>query len=465
MPSPVLWRPPPTVYRLPSTAYRPLPMCSELFRIPLQWHGVPIFGFGVLLAAWLALSAWGWRAMARQLGWQAAAKAHLPTILIVAAAIALFIPRYFPSGVPIRGYGVMVLAGSVAGILIAVHRAGRAGVPPDEIMGLTVAMFLAGIVGARLFYVVEYWEERIHKADWQATLKAALSFTEGGLVIYGAFLGAMAAFFWYMRRRRLPALAMADLIAPSMLVGLAFGRVGCLLNGCCYGGETALPWAVTFPHYSGPEHTSPPYADQAASGRFYGFRLSASGGDAAPVIDQVFAGSAADEAGLRAGDQITKINEYSLGSTAAAQELLLAAVEGQHPLQIRTARGTEHALPAIDAPSRSRPVHPTQLYESITAALLAWVLWAFYPFRRRDGAVTALMITLYPIARFLLEAIRIDEPAVFGTGLSISQNISVLLLAVAAGLWLYIRRRGGDSLALPLKPTPPPGEPSSGQVR
>lgn len=425
-------------------------MWSELFRIPLEWHGVPIFGFGALLVAWLVFSLWGVRSMAEQVGWAAAVRAHLPTVLIVAAGLALFIPNYFPDGVPIRGYGVMVLAGSVAGILLAVHRAQQAGVAVEEIMGLTVAMFLGGIVGARLFYVIEYWDERIHKATWQATLKAALSFTEGGLVIYGAFIGAMAAFIWYMRRRKLPALAVADLIAPSLVIGLAFGRIGCLLNGCCYGGETDAPWAVTFPHYSGPEHASPPYVEQASSGRFHGFRLSSSvGDDQLPAIDQIDAGSAADLAGLRVGDRIAKINEYSVRNTEGAHEMLLAAVEQEQPLQIRTADGELHALAAIAPPARSRPVHPTQIYESITAALLAWILWAFYPFRPREGAVTALMITLYPIARFLLEAIRIDEPAVFGTGLSISQNVSVLLLIVAAGMWVYLWRTPAGPLAFP----------------
>jgi phosphatidylglycerol:prolipoprotein diacylglycerol transferase len=105
------------------------------------------------------------------------------------------------------------------------------------------------------------------------------------------------------------------------------------------------------------------------------------------------------------------------------------------------ADGAAITLAAVTPPPRSLPVHPTQIYSAITAALLAWVLWSFYPLRRRDGEVTALMITLYPIARFLLEMIRVDEPSVFGTGLSISQNISVGLLAIALGLWIWLIKR------------------------
>lgn len=458
-------------------------MCSELFRIPITSHGVPIFGVGVLLLVWLAFSAWGLWSMAKLTGWSTAMKAHLPTILIVAGAIALFIPRYFPDGVPIRGYGVMVLIGSIAGILLSVHRAQQAGIVPDEIMGLAVAMFIGGVVGARSFYVIEYWNERIRQidpaghTDWRATLKAALSFTEGGLVIYGALVGAMLAFTFYVHRRKLPALAMADLMAPGMVIGLAFGRIGCFMNGCCYGGETTIPWAVTFPRESGPKSVSPPYGEQAAEGRFYGFSIAPIDGDSGPlVITQVDAGSAAEQAGLKVGDVIStlkaslrvkEIDPALVGHLNVARrdeneviDVTVKAVEGAHllivdamfahrPLEIRTTANEMKTIPPIDPPTRSRPVHPAQLYSSITAGLLAWILWSYYPFRRRDGAVTALMITLYPIARILEESIRIDEPGVFGTGLSISQNVSILLLAGAVVMWILIRRQPPGRLAFP----------------
>jgi phosphatidylglycerol:prolipoprotein diacylglycerol transferase len=94
----------------------------------------------------------------------------------------------------------------------------------------------------------------------------------------------------------------------------------------------------------------------------------------------------------------------------------------------------------------------------VDAGLLAWLLWAFYPYRRRDGAVIALMITLHPVSRFLLEYIRVDESPVFGTGLSISQNLSLGLLAIAAALWVWLLRRPAGQLAFPL-PAPAAAEP------
>ena len=92
------------------------------------------------------------------------------------------------------------------------------------------------------------------------------------------------------------------------------------------------------------------------------------------------------------------------------------------------------------SPARSLPVHPTQLYSAIDAALIALVLLAWSPFRRHDGELVALMLTIYPIMRFMEESIRTDESPVFGTGMSISQNVSILILAAAVALWIFVLR-------------------------
>jgi phosphatidylglycerol:prolipoprotein diacylglycerol transferase len=87
---------------------------------------------------------------------------------------------------------------------------------------------------------------------------------------------------------------------------------------------------------------------------------------------------------------------------------------------------------------RSRPVHPTQLYSLLDALLLCAFLLVYEPFKRRDGELTALVLTVHPISRFLLEIIRIDESPVFGTGMSISQNISIAIFAAGVAIWLYL---------------------------
>ena len=85
--------------------------------------------------------------------------------------------------------------------------------------------------------------------------------------------------------------------------------------------------------------------------------------------------------------------------------------------------------------------------------LLCFFLWTYYPKRRRDGEVTALLLSIYPVVRFLIEIIRIDEPSVSGTGMSISQNISLLMLVAVLGLWIYVLRQPKGS-ALPLNDRP-----------
>ena len=92
--------------------------------------------------------------------------------------------------------------------------------------------------------------------------------------------------------------------------------------------------------------------------------------------------------------------------------------------------------------------------------LLCLFLLAYYPFRTRDGEVTALTMTIHPISRFLLEIIRVDEQPVFGTPWSISQNISVLIFAAAIGIWIYVLRQPRGvawPVAAPPEPAPAPG--------
>ena len=407
-------------------------MCSELLRIPLQWLNVPLAGnvtVGALLIGLILLGAAGFIAWGMKAGKSNEVWGYLPGLFLL-AAVVFFAPRFFPEGLPIRGYGVMVLTGSISGIALAMYRARQRNLDPEVIISLAFGMFICGIIGARLFFVIEYWETRFKSDNWRQTLVEIFKFTEGGLVVYGSLIGATIAFLWFMRRHRLPVLAMADLIAPSLLVGLSIGRIGCLLNGCCYGGECSESWAVTFPSQS------MVYAEQVVTGRMYGFEILVLDGERNPKVVRVQEGSLAEEAGLQVGMEVVRINQASI---EAMQKELLYAYDRSLPLEIRTAEGTTIKIDAPKVRERSLPVHPTQIYSAVNAGLLAWVLWSFYPHRRYDGEVTALMLTVYPIARFLLEIIRIDESAVFGTGLSISQNISIVLIVAALGLWFYVR--------------------------
>lgn len=420
-------------------------MCSELFRIPLELGGIPLFGFGVLTAFWLVAGAWTLVRTAQSEGWATAAAMQLP-MLALGTLFLSFLPRYFDQGVPIRGYGLMVLCGSIVGIGMAAARGQSKGVPQETIFALAMWLFVGGIVGARLFFVIEYWDTRISQrdvqgsVDWSATLKQALSYTEGGLVIYGAFFGAAAAFAAYVRRRGLPALALADLIAPSLLAGLACGRIGCLLNGCCYGGTADAPWGITFPRLNSPTTWSGPFQDHAEQGLFYGMRIGAEDDSGRPTVVQVRPQSPAALAKVVPGMVLAKINDQPVQTKIQAGAVLFAALERGSSLRLESIDGQRVELPSVSAPARSLPVHPTQIYSAVNAALLSWTLWSFYPLRRRDGEVVALMLTVYPVARFLLEIIRVDEAPVFSTRMSISQNISIVLFMGAICFWLRLAR-------------------------
>jgi phosphatidylglycerol---prolipoprotein diacylglyceryl transferase len=408
-------------------------MHSELLRIPYEWGGVPIFGFGVLLVLWAIGSAITLAGLVRRNGWGIETLSAVPMLLLLGAAIVMM-PRVFPGGLPIRGYGVMLLAGIVAGVGMAMYRARQGGLDPEAILSLAIWVVVCGVIGARLFYVIEYWDEKFAGKSLRDTLLEIINVPQGGLVIYGGFIGAVVGFVAFVRKHKLPLFAMADLAAPCMMVGLAFGRIGCLLNGCCYGGQTDWPWHVTFPQ------DSPPYADQTSRGELLGFKLE-SRGDVPAVIMRVDLNSLAEAAGLKPGDVVQSINGNPVKSLTTARDAIFMRFSARAPLKLTLADGRTVSFTGVDPPARSRPVHPTQIYSAIDAGLTGWFLWSFFPFRRRDGQCIALLLTIHPITRFLLEVIRTDEPAVFGTGLSISQNISIVLLACAAGLWWYTFRQ------------------------
>jgi phosphatidylglycerol:prolipoprotein diacylglycerol transferase len=330
--------------------------------------------------------------------------------------------------------------GVVGGIGLAAWRTRQMGVNPDVMVSLCMWMLVAGIVGARFFYVTQYWNEEIKQPTLRETLLEILNFPGGGLVIYGALLAGAAAFFYYNLRRGLSPFAMGDLVAPGVAVGIALGRLGCFLNGCCFGGLCDLPWAVSFPQESTSSGYSPPYAYQIHVGQMHGLTL---GGvpDEPPVLLDVAPQSAADRAGLAPGDRITALGGMAITKNSQAYKVFEEAFAKGKLIELESASGRKVTIPAVQPPKRSLPVHPTQLYSAVGAALLACVLWLYYPFRRSDGEVGALLIVLYSTGRFLLEMVRTDEHAVFGTGLTISQNVSVVLFVVGVVLFAFIRWR------------------------
>ena len=167
-----------------------------------------------------------------------------------------------------------------------------------------------------------------------------------------------------------------------------------------------------------------------------GFRVAKD--DAALLVTYVDSGSAAENAGLKVTDEISSITLPAPPSRRAAEEILRASHEVR--LELSDARILRWIRP--QAPAGSLPIHPTQLYSAIGGAILAFFLWVVFPFRRHVGEVFAWMITIYPIIRIMLEAIRTDEPGLHGTPLTISQWVSSGILVAAVALWIYLETSG-----------------------
>ncbi|MEX2027066.1 MAG: prolipoprotein diacylglyceryl transferase family protein, partial [Pirellulaceae bacterium] len=375
-------------------------MRTTLFVIPHELFGLPVFGVGWLLIAWLILCGVTLALVIRRQGWNADTASYLPLQIVIAALIVFLMPRLevvsekgVPLGLPIRGFGIMMALAAVSAVGLGLYRARKMGLDPDAIMALAMWMFIPGILGARLFYIVQYWEE-FARPTTRETLLAFLNFTSGGLVMYGSVIVGFPCGIYYLVRHKLPVLAIADIIAPSMVVGLALGRIGCFMNGCCYGGLCEGPLGLTFP----PD--SPPHVRHHERGWLYGLHLADD--DQGVVIDRVDAGSAAAAAGVKPGQHVATIRGEAVKEKEDAWKLLL---ESGRQFALTTKEGGAYAIEAQPWPVRSFPVHPTQLYAALDAALLAAFLWFYYPFRRRDGEVFALLVTLHPISRFLLEII------------------------------------------------------------
>jgi len=140
----------------------------------------------------------------------------------------------------VKSYGLLLAISFVIGYWLSVRRGRVHGIPPETIIDLAFAVMVASIVGVRLFYVVTHLDEfsRWYKIFY---------FWDGGLTLYGGIVLAIVAVWWQARRRGIPFLVVADILAPGVALGIGITRVGCFLAGCCFGNPTACPLGVPFP--------------------------------------------------------------------------------------------------------------------------------------------------------------------------------------------------------------------------
>ena len=150
---------------------------------------------------------------------------------------------FYLGSLPIRWYGVMMALAFLTGLWTATRRARLANVHGEIIADVTMWLMTGSIVGARFVYVTTYWKQEF--AD--QPFREVFMIQHGGLVYYGGLIGATLAGIFYLAWKKLPVWKIADILAPSIALGSVFGRIGCLLNGCCYGRACSLPWAIHFP--------------------------------------------------------------------------------------------------------------------------------------------------------------------------------------------------------------------------
>lgn len=265
---------------------------------------------------------------------------------------------FIDKAIPVHSYGFMMAIGFFVGVFVARWRAKKEGVDPNLISDLGIYVLCAGICGARLFFVIENFGE------YKDNLIDIFKVYEGGLVFYGGLICSFFTLLVFMKRKNLPFLKILDILFVSSVLGLAFGRIGCFLNGCCYG-------------------------DVASSGLFCAVRFP----------------KTVDHEGLINGSPVF-LHHFERGLVGLSDGFSL-------------------------------PVHPSQLYSSISCVFIFFILNTFWKYKKKDGNVMLMFGVIYSAYRFCIEFIRDDNRLLFDS-LTISQNISILVFFVA--LFLLIKR-------------------------
>lgn len=300
----------------------------------------------------------------------------------------------------VKSYGLMIVVGFLAAVAVIRFLSRRFTPDPQYITNAALYSLIAGIVGARLFFVIHYADQ------FRDDPLAVFAIWNGGLELLGGVLLAIAVILFYIWYHKLPMRHYLDVLAVGLMAALVFGRIGCLLNGCCYGKPTQLPWGIRFPYgsfaYRSQVHPDPereraePYLK----------------------LPDAYFGYENDQ-----GHYIADLKPKSWLSLEQREQV-------------------------TDGPFQCLPVHPTQVYASAGAGLLGLILWlcwrrsqraeasGTYGFLTRPGSAFALMFVLYGLLRFSIEYLRDDNPFELDH-LTISQLIGVGVAVLGIAMLIF----------------------------
>lgn len=316
----------------------------------------------------------------------------------------------------VKSYGLMMVVGFLAAVTLIRYLSRSFTKDPQHITNAALYSLIAGVIGARLFFVIHYPD------SFRDDPLSVFAIWKGGLELLGGVLLAIAVIFLYIRYHKLPLRHYLDALAVGLMLALVFGRIGCFLNGCCYGKPTDLPWGVRFP-YGSFAYRSQVQPD-VERGRLEPHL------DLPPEFFGYYDEDGNYDPGLKPKTQLTPAQREQV----------------------------------THGPYRCLPVHPTQLYTSASAGVLCLILYLFwrrsqkaermgrYAFATKPGSVFGLMFVVYGIMRFLMEMLRDDNPFEIDH-LTIAQLLGIGLIILGAALVVLFALVKPETLA-PDNPKP-----------
>lgn len=295
----------------------------------------------------------------------------------------------------------MMVVGFLVALWVMRRMARRSGINIEHFSNAALYALIWGLAGSKFFYVVHHYEQ--FKGNFRAI------FSGWGFELLGGVIVSVAFLIYYFRKKKMPAWPCLDILAVGILIGIGFGRIGCLLNGCCYGHVTDSAIGIRFP-YDSIAYNSQVRPDTARSRTEPHLKID----------DDFFGYKSEDGSWIPA--QPTQKYQASL-----------------KPYDILTDKQKE----LVAGPYRCLKVLPTQPFETGYTFLLAAVMYSAWKFRfsRIPGLTMATVMWVYGILRFINEGLRDDNPfeyawwAVYKGG-TISQNMAIYM--IAAGVILTV---------------------------